>query len=248
MKINMFQSINKILIVGAMIDVELKYLINRLKNCKKTIYPVCTIYEGILYNKNIILCDSGIGLINTSSSITFAIEKYHPDIIIDQGCAGGFSTDIHKSDIVVGISCINITSILTKHKEIGEGSNLDDWELINYLPGQPDRLVCQEGSRQLINFIKQNQNEYKYGKIHFGVIGSGDIWNKECDRIIYLNKMYKILCEDMEGIAVYTVANNYNIPAIDIRIISDNEILKEEYDRNVAIKAQEFILKLLELV
>ena len=32
------------------------------------------------------------------------------------------------------------------------------------------------------------------------------------------------VCEDMEGIAVYTIANQYKIPAIDIRVISDNEI------------------------
>ena len=49
----------------------------------------------------------------------------------------------------------------------------------------------------------------------------------------------------MEGIAIYTVANQYGIPAIDIRVISDNEILKEEYDRNVSIRAQEFTMNLL---
>ena len=49
----------------------------------------------------------------------------------------------------------------------------------------------------------------------------------------------------MEGIAIYTVANQYKIPVIDIRVISDNEILKEEYDRNVSIKAQEFTMDLL---
>ena len=60
-----------------------------------------------------------------------------------------------------------------------------------------------------------------------------------------MNEKYGILCEEMEGIAIYTVANQYGIPAIDIRVISDNEILKEEYDRNVSIRVQEFTMNLL---
>ena len=60
-----------------------------------------------------------------------------------------------------------------------------------------------------------------------------------------MNEKYGILCEEMEGIAIYTVANQYKIPVIDIRVISDNEILKEEYDRHVSIRAQEFTMNLL---
>ena len=64
----------------------------------------------------------------------------------------------------------------------------------------------------------------------FGVIGSGDIWNREADKILMLNREYGVLCEAMEGIAVYTVANNFKIPVIEIRVISNNEILNEKYD------------------
>ena len=235
----------KILIISAMADVELNYLIEKMQNMKTTKTPICKFYEGEIFEKEIILCDAKVGLINTASAITLAIEKYNPDYIINQGCSGGFAKNIHKSDIVVGTKCINITSIRTKFKEVGEGSSLENWELINFIAGEEDRLVPQEGSKKLIEFIKSIEHIYKDGKIHYGIIGSGDIWNKECDRIIWLNEKYGILCEDMEGIAVYTVANFYNIPAIDIRVISDNEILKEEYDRNISIKAQKFIFELL---
>ena len=236
----------KILIISAMADVELNYLIKELRNIKTIKTKICKFYEGKIFDKEIILCDAKVGLINTASAMTLAIEKYKPDYIINQGCSGGFGKNIHKLDIVVGTKCINITSIKTKFRKIGEGSNIDDWELINFIAGEEDRLVPQNGSEKLINFIKNIENSYKDGKIHYGTIGSGDMWNKECDRIIWLNEKYNILCQDMEGVAVYTVANLYNIPAIDIRVISDNEILKEEYDRNVSIKAQKFTMNLLE--
>lgn len=235
----------KILIISAMADVELNYLIQKLENKKIEQTKICKFYIGTIFEKEIILCDAKVGLINTAAATTLAIEKYNPDYVINQGCSGGFGKNIHKSDIVIGTECINITSIMTKFKEIGEGYSLDDWELINYIAGEKDHLVPQKANEKIINIIENMQNKYSEGEIHYGVIGSGDIWNKECDWIIHLNEKYNILCEDMEGVAVYTVANAYNIPAIDIRVISDNEILKEEYDRTISIKAQKFTENLL---
>lgn len=238
---------SKILIIAAMADVELNFLIKRLKQLKTEKTNLCTFYLGKIAQKDIILCDAKVGLINTAAAITLAIEKYQPDYIINQGCSGGFGKNIHQSDIVVGTECINITSIMTKYKEEGQGYSLDDWDFINYLAGEKDRLVPQKASEELIEKVKKIEPSYTQGKIHYGVIGSGDIWNKQCDWMLHLNKKYHILCEDMEGIAVYTIANQYHIPAIDIRVISDNEILKEEYDRNISLKAQEFTMNLLEI-
>ena len=52
----------------------------------------------------------------------------------------------------------------------------------------------------------------------------------------------------MEAIAIYTVANQYKIPAISIKGISNNEILEEPYDKTIGIKVQkvaEEIIKIL---
>lgn len=235
----------KILIISAMADVELNYLIEKLENKEELQTKLCKFYIGEIFNNKIILCDSKVGLINTSSAITLAIEKFNPDFIINQGCAGAISKQVHKSDIVIGKDCVNITSIKTKYKEEGKGYTLDDWELINFIAGEEDRLIPQNGSDLLIEKIKRIENKYKYGKIHYGRIGSGDIWNSECDWLIKLNEKYNILCEEMESIAIYTVANQYKIPVISIKVISDNALLKEEYDRTLSIKAQEFTIDLI---
>lgn len=57
---------------------------------------------------------------------------------------------------------------------------------------------------------------------------------------MYLNKKYRIICEDMESISIYKIANMYNIPVISVKIISNNEILNEKYDRNTGIEVQKF--------
>lgn len=73
----------------------------------------------------------------------------------------------------------------------------------------------------------------------------GDVWNKEADRIFYLNQRYGILCEDMESVSVYTIANLYDIPVIGIKAVSNNEFLKEEYYKEVGIESQKFTEKLI---
>ena len=40
----------------------------------------------------------------------------------------------------------------------------------------------------------------------------------------------------METGAVYTIAKNFNIPVIGIRVITNNEVLKEIYDNECAKK------------
>ena len=53
---------------------------------------------------------------------------------------------------------------------------------------------------------------------------------------MYIYNTYKTLCEEMETGAVYTIAKNFNIPVIGIRVITNNEVLKEIYDNEYAKK------------
>ena len=48
----------------------------------------------------------------------------------------------------------------------------------------------------------------------------------------------------METIGVYQAACRMKIPVMGIRVISDNEILNEEYDRETAIEAQKITLEI----
>jgi nucleoside phosphorylase len=49
----------------------------------------------------------------------------------------------------------------------------------------------------------------------------------------------------MEVAGVYKIANSFKVPVLSIRIISNNEILKEEYEPPIAKKCQEVVYKFL---
>ena len=74
-----------VLIIGAMEDVELGYLITKLSNCKEKNYKGFCFYEGELVGTRAIICTSGIGLINASICTTIGVQMYNPDFIINIG-------------------------------------------------------------------------------------------------------------------------------------------------------------------
>lgn len=74
-----------VLIIGAMEDTELGYLITKLRNYKENRYKGFCFYEGELVGMKAIICASGIGLINASICTTIGIELYKPDLVINIG-------------------------------------------------------------------------------------------------------------------------------------------------------------------
>ena len=77
------------------------------------------------------------------------------------------------------------------------------------------------------------------------MLGSGDVFNREIDRINWISNTFDTLSEDMESIGTYETCRKFNIPCIGIRIISNNEILKEQLDENQAIVLQNLIVSIL---
>lgn len=233
-----------ILIAGAL-QSEIDFLISKLENSKKSKLSTYDFYEGKINGYPICLIKTEVGLVNAASSLSLAIEKCRPAFIINEGTAGGITPKHHKKDIIIGKEILNIMSCRTPYKELGEGSNSLEWEYISFLDGEIDRRVVYCGNEEIMEFIYALRKNYQNGKVYKGVIGSGDVWNREKDKLKFLNEKFKVDCEDMESVAIYTVAKNFDIPVISVKIMSDNELLGEEYEPEVASKLQEFIYTVL---
>ncbi len=230
-----------IMILGAMEDVELNILkekLNILNVYKEKNY---TFYEGTIFEKAVVLGAINIGVINATVATLVGIKKYNPQVIILQGIAGAHGYDVHVNDIVVASKIININTLETTSCIKGEGSDSLKWTLNNF-PGEAADIGIEADKKffQLAQCVK-----YDKGNVFFGVVGSGDVWNKDVDRILMFNENYQTLCEEMEGYAVAKVAQLYDVPMLNVRAISNNEILKEKYQREVGKHSQEFVLEIL---
>ena len=229
------------ILIQVAMEVECQELLKKIDNLKEVTIKSHKFYEGEINNYKVVISLSKVGLIQASSSLTIAILKYNPMAIINIGIAGATSKKLHLKDIVIATSCININSYRTPILKENEGSKPNSWELLTFQSGEEDKFMEQLANKELIELTKKINPKFD-NKIYYGRIGSGDCWNREIDRILYLNKKYNILCEDMESIATYTISNQYNIPVISIKMISDNSITGEEYNREVGIYLQEYTL------
>lgn len=210
---------DKIMIMGAMKDVELNLILDNLKNTNVYEEIGCTFYEGQLFDKNIVVCHTNIGSINAAVATFAGIKKYSPTAIIGIGVAGAHREDIHREELIIATDIINLNSL--------------DYELKRF-----------DSSKEILEMIKKCQTISDY-KVHYGTIGSGDVWTKDAEEIKEFNEKYVTLCEEMESAAIYEVAQKFEIPVASIRVISNNEIIGEEYIRETGAVAQKFLLEIL---
>ena len=230
-----------ILIQGAMTS-EIDFLVENLEEKEELEIEKCKFYKGKYSDKEVLISKTNIGLVEASYATMVAIKNFKIDTIINQGTAGAAREFLKKYDIVVGTSSINGNSFLTGEKDIGEGSDPFEWKLLNFIEGE-DKIVEEKASIDLINKFKIYEMSANMNNIYYGKIGSGDFWNRELDRVKYLAETYDLLVEEMETYAVYTIANKQSIPCISIRVISDNALTGESFDKETGKYSQEKVIE-----
>lgn len=238
----------KVLIQGAM-DSEVDYLIEKLENPVKKHIGSWTFWEGKIGSHDVIVSRTEIGLVNAAAATTLAIEKYNPTIIINQGTSGGHDEKLHTGDIVLGTDIVNIGAIRTERKEAGVLDNPRDgifFDVVQRLRDKDNNRITNSTFKSDSNLIDLASNiSYEKGKVVKGTIGSADQWNREIERIKYLNITFNTLTEEMESVAVAQVAKAYDIPFLAIRILSNTEIHNEDFNPKTALWSQEFTIDLL---
>lgn len=227
---------------------EIDYLVEKLENKEEILIGKYLFFKGNYEKKEVIISKTKVGEINSASATTIAILKFSPKCIINQGTSGGHGKNIHKGDLIIGEKYIQINSFFSNYLEEGKGSNIENWVIQEYKSEDDINSNYNYANKDLLKLAKNLIPNISKNPVHIGIIGSGDMWNREIDRILYLNEKYETLCEDMETAGVYKVSNSFNVPAISIRIVSNNEILKEEYEPSIARKCQEIIYEFIKRI
>ena len=127
---------------------------------KKSVKDQFNYIVGKLEDKDVVLCQCGIGKVNAALGAQRMINKFHPDIIISSGCAGGNGDDIQIQDVVVSAQ-------LTYH-DVYCGKAIDDTTIYGQVQGLPARY---ETSPELL--AKATTLDCGV-KIHPGLIVTGD--------------------------------------------------------------------------
>ncbi len=230
-----------ILIQGAM-DIELQQFIARLNDQHHLQIAGYDFYQGTFNGIPLVISNTLVGVVNSTTATSIGIMEFQPSLVINQGLAGAHQINLHIGDIVIGKQCCNINAYKMPTKGQGQGSNPFEWD-----PNKRARDI-KSADQSLANLIKKYfTTNIPDRKIYCGILGSGDVHNREYDRIIWLHQTFNHLCEDMESIGAYSVCQKFHVPCVGIRIISNNDLLAETLAKNQAITLQNILLKMIQI-
>ena len=230
-----------ILIQGAM-DVETDWLVSRLEARAETVTGGFRFWRGRCGALDLVVSRTEIGTIRCAAATALGVAAFRPQAVINQGVAGSHREDLHVGDLVVGRSCIHIHDVKTQMRDRGEGSAPFDWEFHLHDDGQRVFPVYEADPAWAALFEKAPWQGTRVS----GRLGSGDVFYREIDRILWLRQRAGECCEDMESAAAYEVCARFSVPCVGVRIISNNELTGEPYQRTVGEQLQHFVLAALE--
>lgn len=178
-----------------------------LSNVKRITLLNKPAYTGILGNNEVIIMQCGMGKVSAGICAQAMIDTYHPDFIINTGCAGALDPKLNVGDIVVSDSVV-------------------EWDLdlrkIGLPLGYIDALgsVEMKASKLLANKIMSVKLEDK--NVLKGTIASGDQFVSEKEQRKLIKENFPgALCAEMEGAAIGQVCLQNDTPFCIIRSISD---------------------------
>lgn len=209
-KITIFAAKNYDMRVGVIVAMEkelvqLRSLLNDEKVEKR---GVKDFYIGTIGDNEIVLEQCGIGKVNSAIGAAEMIDKFRPELVISTGVAGGASTELNITEVVVASECVYHDAYCGKDCEYGQ------------LLGMPARFAAP--SELVDKALSLNDLAGGLPRIHAGLTVSGEwfVDSKEKMRSI-LDHFPDAMAVDMESCSIAQTCHVYGVPFISFRIISD---------------------------
>lgn len=181
-------------------------------------------YRGLLFGQEVVAVFSRWGKVAAATTATNMILEFSVDRIVFTGVAGGISPDLNVGDVVIG-------QRLFQH-DMDARPLMRRFEIP--LTGKTSYEIPEQNvqimSKAVHNFLKHDkdfrrklaENEILNPKMLTGDIASGDLFiSSTAMKNALLRNLPSVVCAEMEGAAVAQVCDDYGIPLIVVRVISD---------------------------
>ena len=164
---------------------------------------------GQLGEKTVILQQCGIGKVNAAIGAVEMINRFHPDLIISSGCAGGADTSLEVTDVVVAKECAYHDAYCGDEGAYGQ------------IIGTPARFKAPSKLiERALSLNSQTDGEGLHIKAGLTVSGEWFVNSREKMREIMAH-FPEATAVDMESCAIAQVCHIYQTPFVSFRVISD---------------------------
>lgn len=181
-------------------------------------------YRGKLFGQDVVAVFSRWGKVAAAATAVNLILEFNVDRIIFTGIAGAISPELNIGDIVIGERLyqhdMDARPLMRRFEIPLTGKTSFE------TPGENVKLMTQS----VHNFLKNNQDFRKeltkhniYNlKLVVGDIASGDLFISSIEmKQAILRNLPSVVCAEMEGAAVAQVCDDYSVPLVVVRVISD---------------------------
>ena len=193
-------------IIGAM-KIETDGLISALSNKQEFAYKSYRMVKGVLFGRDVVVCECGIGKVNSSTATMLMKQVFDVDTVINIGVAGGYKT-LKQGDIVIATNTV-------EHDYDARPDGLEIGQVHGF---SSPYLDCDS---EIVQKLSNIANEKGYS-FKVGTVVSGDQFIASNDKSEYLTKTFGALAYDMESGAINHVCKLLGIKFTAIRAISDN--------------------------
>lgn len=166
---------------------------------------------GVLGENRVVICQSGIGKVNSSLCAQELITLHSPDCIISTGVAGGIDTRLNVMDIVASSRCC--------YHDVWCG----DGNLKGQVQGLP---LYFESCTALLNAAAEQGG----ATLHSGLITSGDQFITNREELATIKSTHpEALAVDMESTSIAQCCYLYGVPFLSLRVISDTPAATKDH-------------------
>ena len=190
-------------------------------------------HVGTLCGQPVVIVRSGIGKVNSASTITAMLNNYDISKVIFTGIAGGVGDDTEVLDIVIATGCVQHDYGLVTDDGFDWKSSVSGEKV-----GDEGYFDCDD---ELVDLAYDAAVDVVGADHSFkGIIASGDQFISSEEYVEMLQERFNAIACEMEGAAVASVCTAYKTPLVIIRAMSDKADGKahETYDNMGDIAAE----------
>ena len=195
-------------IIGAM-EEEVRELIEDMTECEMQERASMKFYKGMLYGKEAVVVQSGIGKVNAAICTQILADFYQVDQLINTGVAGSLDAEINIGDIVVSTDAVeHDMDVSALGDPVGQVPRMD--------------VFAFPADKELVRkAVEANKKANSDIRTFTGRVASGDQFISDKEKKKWLAEEFGASCTEMEGGAIAQAAYLNGIPYLVIRAISD---------------------------
>ena len=214
-------------VVGAF-DEEVEKFIEMF-DLKKDDCAIWDIYLGKFMEKDLVVCRSGIGKVNSGAMTQYLIDHYQVDLVINSGCAGSLLSKVKIMDVV-------LSSYVTYH----------DFQPVRIMEANVPDFGKVRASTKLLNIAEEALKKLEVDNYYIAPIASGDSFVTDSTVRDYIYTSTGAYAVDMESASIGHICKLNQIPFLVVRTISDFSDGVENFEVIAAYKSSQLVKEIIE--